>query len=142
MPISSQKYCYIIFFNFTAPVFDNFTREMKLNFTNPLVRLGYNLVDGFGYYKVHIEYKNWASAVRICEEEGAHLLILDSDEEAYKVGELINGHQLRNFDVWVGVHYVQGKWMTVFSEYCILRINKFITWNHESMFLILRLISW
>ena len=72
---------------FTAPIYANNTQEMKLNCTNQLVRLGYNLVDGIGYYKVHVDKKNWNSAVRICEEEGAHLLIVDSDEEAHKVGE-------------------------------------------------------
>ena len=117
MPISSQKYCYIIFFNFTAPVFDNITREMKLNFTNPLVRLGYNLVDGFGYYKVHIEYKNWASAVRICEEEGAHLWIVDSIDEDNKVRNIIWKPNYRSFRSLTGAHYVQGKWITLLSEY-------------------------
>ena len=97
---------------------------MKLNCTNQLVRLGYNLVDEFGYYKFHTDMKNWTSAVRICEEEGAHLLILDSDDEAHKVRELFKVQlSRRSFSsVWVGVHFVQGKWMTVLGEYCILMI--------------------
>ena len=81
--------------------------------------LGYDMIEGLGYYKVHTDKKNWASAVRICEEEGAHLLVVDSDDEAHKVGELITHHELHNSDSWTGIHYVQGKWMTILSEYCI-----------------------
>ena len=61
-----------------------------------------------------IENKNWEEAQKICEEEGAHLLILNSDEEAHAVGSMLQG-----FYYWIGFHdqYVEGQYVTVFSKY-------------------------
>ena len=107
---------YIIFI-FTAPIFYDITKKMDLNYINHLVGLGYNSVDGFGYYKHHTKRENWTTAVRICEEEGAHLWIVDSIDEDNKVRNIIWKPNYRSFRSLTGAHYVQGKWITLLSEY-------------------------
>ncbi|XP_069701707.1 hemolymph lipopolysaccharide-binding protein-like [Periplaneta americana] len=49
---------------------------------------GYEVMAGLGYYKLHTTGKTWNEALQICEQEGAHLLILNSEEEANAVGSL------------------------------------------------------
>jgi hypothetical protein len=73
-----------------------------------------------GYYKFHTDGHTWTEALKICEEENAHLSVINSVEEA-EVLQLLFGRypQLPNCDekdfLWVGVHdmYNEGKYITI-----------------------------
>ncbi|XP_069691015.1 hemolymph lipopolysaccharide-binding protein-like [Periplaneta americana] len=83
----------------------------------------YELLPGLGYYKFHGTPRNWFEARKICTREGAHLFILNSEDEgrallltwwAYpKVYD-----DWRNKHVYTGVHdnFVEGEFVTIFNQ--------------------------
>ena len=97
---------------------------------NPISRTppaGYQLVSGLtfrGYYKLHIDLKTWYEALSSCEQEGAHLAILNSEEEALALSPFWDANpkiQDGGGNNWahVGFHdlYVDKQYVTIFSEY-------------------------
>ncbi|XP_067007064.2 hemolymph lipopolysaccharide-binding protein [Anabrus simplex] len=50
---------------------------------------GYEVVNGLGYYKLHTSAATWETARATCEEEGAHLIIVNTDREAKVVQEML-----------------------------------------------------
>ncbi|PSN55592.1 hypothetical protein C0J52_04046, partial [Blattella germanica] len=57
--------------------------------------LGYELVPGWlGYYKIHTDAKRWHDAHEVCAQEGAHLLVINSPQEADAVQNLGNEGKL------------------------------------------------
>ncbi|KAJ9590458.1 hypothetical protein L9F63_016489 [Diploptera punctata] len=84
---------------------------------------GYDLVPGLGYYKLHTDMKTWEEALIACEAEGAHLLIINSDQEAkaleifWDVNPKINDRPLNDW-AHVGFHdkYKEGQYLTIFNE--------------------------
>ncbi|KAJ9590456.1 hypothetical protein L9F63_016487, partial [Diploptera punctata] len=84
---------------------------------------GYDLVTGLGYYKLHTDYKTWEEALIACEAEGAHLLIINSDQEAKALEifwdaspKILEGFP--NNLAYVGFHdkYKEGQYLTIFSK--------------------------
>ncbi|KAJ9590508.1 hypothetical protein L9F63_016459 [Diploptera punctata] len=84
---------------------------------------GYDLVPGLGYYKLHTDVKTWDEAHVACEAEGAHLLIINSDEEAKALEifwdanpKILNGDP--NNWAHVGFHdkYKKGQYLTIFNQ--------------------------
>ncbi|XP_021937022.1 hemolymph lipopolysaccharide-binding protein-like isoform X2 [Zootermopsis nevadensis] len=83
----------------------------------------YELIPKLGYYKFHTSGKNWREARQICEQEGAHLLILNSEEEAGVIRSFWRRHP-KLFDGWrnscayIGIHdeFVEGEYITLFGE--------------------------
>jgi hypothetical protein len=76
-----------------------------------------------GYYKIHTHGRTWSEAARICEEENAHLAIINSKEEANVLRLLLGRHRnLPDCDeedfLWVGVHdvYTEGQYSSVFGK--------------------------
>ncbi|KAG8239328.1 hypothetical protein J437_LFUL019022, partial [Ladona fulva] len=61
---------------------------------------GYEFIPGLGYYKFHKKNANFVNATNICRNEGAHLAIINSDEEAAVLAKMAKGYSL----VWIGVH--------------------------------------
>ena len=80
-----------------------------------MFRQGYQLIPQLGYYKFHENLLPWQEAVDVCAREGAHLLIINSEQEAMAVKPLLLG----NCCMWIGVHdqYQEGNYVTVLSEY-------------------------
>ena len=80
---------------------------------------GYQRLPGFGYYKLHRERHLWGEAVEVCRGEGTHLLILNSNDEARKVGQLTRLSSVPGHDCWTGVHdmFKEGYYITIFSKY-------------------------
>ena len=72
-----------------------------------------------GHYKIHTDKQNWENARQICEEEGAHLLVLNSQHEADSVRKLIEKKGTGIIYFWVGFHdtHQEGNYITVFSKY-------------------------
>ena len=52
----------------------------------------YGFIAGLGYYKFHPELKTWFMARDICEQEGSHLVVLNSQREASELIQLWKKH--------------------------------------------------
>ncbi|XP_069686148.1 hemolymph lipopolysaccharide-binding protein-like [Periplaneta americana] len=86
---------------------------------------GYELVPGMGYYKLHPDVNTWHGAMKICEEEGVHLAVINSEKEAQILKTLwdkippakIKGG-VHNDWAWIGFHdlYKEGEFVTIFNE--------------------------
>ncbi|KAG8225844.1 hypothetical protein J437_LFUL004773 [Ladona fulva] len=61
---------------------------------------GYEFFPGHGYYKFHKTPESFENATKICRSEGAHLAIINSDEEAAIFKKMSQGYAAP----WVGVH--------------------------------------
>ncbi|KAJ9581132.1 hypothetical protein L9F63_023691 [Diploptera punctata] len=79
----------------------------------------YEFVPGMGYYKLHTERKNWFEAKEICKTEGAHLAIVNSNQEAALLIEFIsrlppNG----GIASFIGISdiSIEGSWVTVLGD--------------------------
>ena len=90
----------------------------------PAVYPGYDLVPGFGYYKLHTDVKSWDEALLTCEKEGAHLVIINSEEEAKALApfwdanpKILDGPH--NNWAHAGFHdkFKEGQYLTIFSKY-------------------------
>ena len=70
-----------------------------------------------GYYKKYKELKNFQDAMRACQADGSHLVIINNNVEE-RVMMKIAGKGSH----WVGVHdsYNEGNYVTVFSKYCVI----------------------
>ncbi|XP_021932140.1 hemolymph lipopolysaccharide-binding protein-like isoform X2 [Zootermopsis nevadensis] len=83
---------------------------------------GYELVPGLGYYKLHIVGKSWQEARKTCEEEGAHLLVIDSEYEAKNMARLWKEYPAflaRNtYYAFIGFHDLgnEGEVVTIFNK--------------------------
>ncbi|KAK7863103.1 hypothetical protein R5R35_001026 [Gryllus longicercus] len=75
----------------------------------------YHLFGGLGYYKAHPERLSWLEAKKVCEDEGGHLVILNSQEEADIIKNLAAS---LGGVILVGVHdmFSDGKFVTVHGE--------------------------
>ena len=82
---------------------------------------GYELITDLGYYKIHNLSKTWFEARNICEEEGAHLYVFKTKEEAEAVNELLKKHGKTGTAYWIGVHdqFKEGNYVTLFSKYSL-----------------------
>ncbi|XP_069695667.1 hemolymph lipopolysaccharide-binding protein-like [Periplaneta americana] len=85
--------------------------------------LGYDLVPGFGYYKLHTDVKTWHEALKACEQEGAHLAIINSEAEAKSLTpfwdmnpKILDGGA--NDWAHVGFHdqYKEGQYLTIYNQ--------------------------
>lgn len=90
-------------------------------FTAPPIRAGpgYELRRGVGYYKIHTEPKTWHEARQICEQEGAHLAVINSEEESKVLQSLFAPVAAKLKATWafVGFHdlYNEGQYLTIFG---------------------------
>ncbi|XP_069687875.1 hemolymph lipopolysaccharide-binding protein-like [Periplaneta americana] len=85
----------------------------------------YELVPGLGYYKLHTDVNTWHNAKMICEEEGAHLAVINSEKEAQVLKNLWNKTPPAKITggthtdwAWIGFHdlYQEGEFVTIFNE--------------------------
>ncbi|XP_068085955.1 hemolymph lipopolysaccharide-binding protein isoform X2 [Anabrus simplex] len=77
-----------------------------------VVTADYQLIPGHGYYKVHNVLLTWDEGRRLCEMDGAHMVVFDSQEEADAVFEIADCCP------WVGVSRQNSRspWMTVLGQ--------------------------
>lgn len=68
------------------------------------------------YFRAHTEPVKWVEARDICDKEGAHLAIINSEAEAKFVTSLWNSSSKWAF---IGTHdfYVEGNYVTIYSKY-------------------------
>jgi hypothetical protein len=85
---------------------------------------GYELFLLMGYYKFHPVGLTWRDALHVCAQEGAHLAIINSQEEA----NLIKGpyvmhpkvqNSADNSHAFLGYHdlYTEGQFETIFGNF-------------------------
>ncbi|XP_069678792.1 hemolymph lipopolysaccharide-binding protein-like isoform X2 [Periplaneta americana] len=79
-----------------------------------MVLLGYRQIPPFGFYKFHSLKETWDNAKKRCEQEGAHLIILNAIEEFNDVKNEFNFMGI----IHVGFHDndEEGKYVTVLGE--------------------------
>ncbi|XP_068084793.1 hemolymph lipopolysaccharide-binding protein-like [Anabrus simplex] len=93
----------------------------------PVPTLDYLFFPLLGRYKFHTLVKTWSEAYDICEQEGAHLAVINSDTEAnvlmelYKHSPKAKGAS-QGDNIYVGCNDIvtEGKFVTVFGEYSCL----------------------
>jgi hypothetical protein len=84
---------------------------------------GYNLVPGLGYYKFHTAGKTWDGARRTCDQEGAHLAVINSEAELNVLKNLfhsvpkIRGVKYNQY-AYIGFHdrFSEGEYLTIFGK--------------------------
>nr|CAD7585496.1 unnamed protein product [Timema genevievae] len=99
------------------------TVKMVASITAPprLAGRGYRLFPGVGYYKLHAEAKKWDDARRACTEEGAHLAIVNSEEESKALQKLLESEAKTSFAL-IGFHdlFTEGAFVTIFVLKCYM----------------------
>jgi hypothetical protein len=77
---------------------------------------GYRKLSGSHYFRANPEASTWVEARDICEKEGAHLAVVNSEAEAKFVSSIWTSSSDWAF---IGTHdlYVEGKYVTIYSEY-------------------------
>ncbi|XP_076548216.1 hemolymph lipopolysaccharide-binding protein-like isoform X1 [Osmia lignaria lignaria] len=78
---------------------------------------------GIGMHKLHTRAETWNTARVICTEEGGHLAVVNSAEEAYIMAQLFRVYRPfiganRIYEAFVGMHdiYKEGHWTTVLGD--------------------------
>ncbi|XP_067006770.2 hemolymph lipopolysaccharide-binding protein [Anabrus simplex] len=90
---------------------------------NPAPAQDYQFFPLLGRYKIHTLAKSWSEAYHICQQEGAHLAIINSDTEAHVLMELYKRSPKAEGATYDGSAYIglndlvtEGKYVTVFGE--------------------------
>lgn len=85
---------------------------------------GYELFPLMGYYKFHPIGLTWREALQVCAQEGAHLAIINSQEEANLIKSLYAKHpkvqnSADNVNAFLGYHdlYTEGQFETIFGNF-------------------------
>jgi hypothetical protein len=75
---------------------------------------------GVGYYKIHSERKTWHEARQICDQEGGHLAIINSEEESEVLQSIFVPVAAKLKAVWffVGFYdlYTEGQYLIIFGK--------------------------
>ncbi|XP_023709454.1 hemolymph lipopolysaccharide-binding protein [Cryptotermes secundus] len=99
--------------------------DIKATLTAPpdLPTPGYELFPLMGYYKFHPIGLTWRDALRVCAQEGAHLAVINSQEEANLIKSLYDLHpkvqnSADNNNAFLGYHdfYIEGQFETIFGQ--------------------------
>ncbi|PSN53548.1 hypothetical protein C0J52_09175 [Blattella germanica] len=96
----------------------------------------YELIPGLGHYKLHTNSKNWHNAKLICETEGAHLAIINSEDEVAILKEFrrrlprLHSNYL-DIIIYLGFNDFEeeGVWKTIFNK--SLRETGFLRWEQD-----------
>ncbi|XP_069701701.1 hemolymph lipopolysaccharide-binding protein-like [Periplaneta americana] len=98
--------------------------------------LGYDLIFGFGYYKLHTNVKTWEESQEVCKHEGTHFLVVNTDQEARALKTLWDNtpkipKAAHNDWAWAGFHdqFKEGEYLTIFNE--TLKSAGYAKWNAQ-----------
>ncbi|XP_066998483.2 hemolymph lipopolysaccharide-binding protein-like [Anabrus simplex] len=69
-----------------------------------------------GRYKLHTTEKSWTEAFNICQQEGAHLVVINSDTEADVLKDILTRNEKAVAFVGVNDIVTEGKFVTIFGE--------------------------
>nr|P26305.1 RecName: Full=Hemolymph lipopolysaccharide-binding protein; Short=LPS-BP; Short=LPS-binding protein; Flags: Precursor [Periplaneta americana]BAA00616.1 lipopolysaccharide-binding protein [Periplaneta americana] len=89
----------------------------------PSIPPGYELSAVLGYYKFHKTPKTWDEARIICQQEGGHLVIINSEDESKVLQNLFSKvtkteGATNNDYIFIGIHdrFVEGEFITIFGK--------------------------
>ncbi|KAK7865530.1 hypothetical protein R5R35_011578 [Gryllus longicercus] len=92
----------------------------------------YELILGEGYYKLHTGGRRWPEAMQVCESEGGHLMVIDTQRESNVIRELFarepkitNAYNIHWLAVGFHDRYVSKRYETVTGQ---LLSDKFVNW--------------
>lgn len=76
---------------------------------------GYRRFSESDYFKVHAEGNTWVPARDICEQEGAHLAVVNSEAEAKFISSIWNS---KSDWAFIGTHdlYEEGIYVTIYNQ--------------------------
>ncbi|KAK7871675.1 hypothetical protein R5R35_009041 [Gryllus longicercus] len=78
---------------------------------------GYERVPGVGWYRLHLTPLTWEEARLACEAEGAHLAVLNSQEEAKALKNIFAKERSSELYAFVGFSDLKdGRYLTIFGE--------------------------
>ncbi|XP_067005245.2 hemolymph lipopolysaccharide-binding protein [Anabrus simplex] len=84
---------------------------------------GYEVINGLGYYKMYTTPVTWDQARENCGLDGAHLIVINSEQEADVVRTLFARHPkipgaTREVYAHIGFHdrYTEGKYVTLLGD--------------------------
>jgi hypothetical protein len=79
-----------------------------------LLASGYQLYTDLGYYKLYKTSLKWGQAWKQCEEDGAHLLIINSETEAQTARDIVSAYP-SSYAYVIGFHdyYLEGQYVTI-----------------------------
>ena len=90
---------------------------------SPVAAPGYEHFPGVGYLKYHKYPKTWDDARKLCEEEGGHLAVINSEEESKAIQQYLAStptieNTNHNDFAFVGFHdrFVEGDFVTIFGK--------------------------
>ncbi|XP_066997327.2 hemolymph lipopolysaccharide-binding protein [Anabrus simplex] len=96
--------------------------------------VGYQIVNGLSYYKMHTNPLTWDDARDKCIQEGAHLIVLNSDQEAEVVRtyfgrkpKLVNATSESHTHIGFHDRYTEGTYNTVLGG--LLNETGYVEWN-------------
>lgn len=69
----------------------------------------------FGYYHVHTNKADWETAGIICEQEGSHLVVINSQLEARAIENLLPCNGEAEFYIGVSDPEEDGQFRTIFG---------------------------
>lgn len=100
------------------------------------IRDDYQYTPNVGLHKFHSRSVAWNVARKICREEGGHLAIINSQDEARVLTDLFNrAGKIKNAaflnEGFIGIHdyFAEGDWVTVLDE--PLATTGFTKWSDE-----------
>uniref|UniRef100_A0A1V1FT38 Putative LPSBP4 n=1 Tax=Reticulitermes speratus TaxID=60591 RepID=A0A1V1FT38_9NEOP len=104
----SDKYCDIVLQKTEVT-----EKECVLN----LLAKGYKLYSDMGYYKVYNISSKWGQSWRRCEDDGAHLLIINSEAEA-NVARKFASNYPSVYAFYIGFHdfFLEGQYVTIHGQ--------------------------
>ncbi|KAK7872114.1 hypothetical protein R5R35_005190 [Gryllus longicercus] len=90
--------------------------------------LGYERHEGHGAYRVHLTPLNWFDAQATCEREGAHLAVINSQEEADILQRMLSSKPTPHNYVLLGFHDLdyEGAYYTVLDT--PLKSSGYLKW--------------
>ncbi|XP_069696358.1 hemolymph lipopolysaccharide-binding protein-like [Periplaneta americana] len=107
--------------------------EASIKAPPPRAGPGYELFPGQGYYKFHSKAAIWNDARTICNQEGAHLAIINSEEESKVLKDIFSRFPkikdvTYNDFAFIGFHdlYTEGLYLTIYDK--PLSSTGFIRW--------------
>jgi len=81
-----------------------------------IIPAGYRKFSEAHYFGAYMEPITWVEARNVCDKEGAHLAVINSEAEAKFVASLWTS----SWDwAFIGTHdfYVEGEYVTIYSKY-------------------------
>jgi hypothetical protein len=86
---------------------------------------GYSLFPGLGFYKYYRDIKTWGEAWKQCDNDGGHLIVINSDAEAQVIRQLLMGVNPQHY-TYIGFHkhYTNDVFLTI-EGMTLLNVNLF-----------------